>query len=225
MFKTSRVHCKYCDEPCIKKGFRNTIQQYYCKQCCKYQRSVYKNRFVTERDRVNIVRLNNEGMGIRNISRFLRISASNVIYQIKQLAATIRKSIVNEQNQEYEIDELHTYIGKNIPANYCWITYAINRKTKQVIDWVVCKRTKENFQKVVNSVLALHPRRIYTDGLNIYKNLISKSLHRVQSFRINYIERKNFTIRTHLKRLSRRTICFSRSVVMLIACLKIYFWA
>lgn len=164
-------------------------------------------------------------MGIRNISRFLRISASNVIYQIKQLAATIRKSIVNEQNQEYEIDELHTYIGKNIPANYCWITYAINRKTKQVIDWVVGKRTKENFQKVVNSVLALHPRRIYTDGLNIYKSLISKSLHRVQSFRINYIERKNLTIRTHLKRLSRRTICFSRSVVMLIACLKIYFWA
>ncbi|HMW09684.1 MAG TPA: transposase, partial [Bacteroidia bacterium] len=31
-------------------------------------------------------------------------------------------------------------------------------------------------------------------------------------------------LRTHLKRLNRRTICFTRSAIMLFACLKIYFW-
>jgi insertion element IS1 protein InsB len=40
----------------------------------------------------------------------------------------------------------------------------------------------------------------------------------------NHIERFNLTLRTHLKRLNRRTICFSRSLVLLNAILKIYFW-
>jgi insertion element IS1 protein InsB len=38
------------------------------------------------------------------------------------------------------------------------------------------------------------------------------------------IERKNLSIRTDIKRLSRGTICFSRSRIMLENCLKIYFW-
>ena len=39
----------------------------------------------------------------------------------------------------------------------------------------------------------------------------------------NHIERHNLTIRTHIKRLTRRTICFSRKAIMLYAVLKIYF--
>ncbi|MFY1046718.1 IS1 family transposase [Chryseobacterium sp. GP-SGM7] len=35
----------------------------------------------------------------------------------------------------------------------------------------------------------------------------------------------NLNIRTHLKRLNRRTICFSKSNLILIAILKIYFWS
>ncbi|WP_255539589.1 IS1 family transposase [Flavobacterium sp. CLA17] len=38
------------------------------------------------------------------------------------------------------------------------------------------------------------------------------------------MERKNLTLRTHLKRLNRRTICFSKSLVVFTAVLKIYFW-
>ncbi|WP_188464902.1 IS1 family transposase [Marivirga lumbricoides] len=38
------------------------------------------------------------------------------------------------------------------------------------------------------------------------------------------MERKNLSLRTHLKRLNTRSICFSKSKVMLIACLTIYFW-
>jgi hypothetical protein len=41
----------------------------------------------------------------------------------------------------------------------------------------------------------------------------------------NHIERKNLSLRTHLKRLNRRTICFSKSLVILSACLRIYFWS
>ena len=51
-----------------------------------------------------------------------------------------------------------------------------------------------------------------------------KVLDFVVGRRTNRIERKNLAIWTDVKRLSRWTICFSRSRVMLENCLKIYFW-
>jgi insertion element IS1 protein InsB len=63
-----------------------------------------------------------------------------------------------------------------------------------------------------------------TDRLKNYRYLIDEKLHSVKSFGTNHIERKNLTLRTHLKRLNRRTICFSRGLIMLISILKIYFW-
>lgn len=44
----------------------------------------------------------------------------------------------------------------------------------------------------------------------------------LSNVKLNRKERMNLTLRTHLKRLIRRGICFSRSAVMLDACLKLY---
>ncbi len=38
------------------------------------------------------------------------------------------------------------------------------------------------------------------------------------------MERFNLNLRIHLKRLNRRTICFSKNLIVLTAVLKIYFW-
>ncbi|MBP6430489.1 MAG: hypothetical protein KA319_01880 [Ferruginibacter sp.] len=66
--------------------------------------------------------------------------------------------------------------------------------------------------------------KIYTDGLSNYKYLVPPTLHSIKQFGTNRIERVNLNLRTHLKRLGRRTICFSKSLAMLLACVKIYFW-
>nr|WP_307462315.1 IS1 family transposase [Chryseobacterium sp. SORGH_AS_0447] len=50
-------------------------------------------------------------------------------------------------------------------------------------------------------------------------------MHSTKRFGTNTIERLNLTIRTHLKRFNRRTICFTESKIILKAILKIYFWA
>ncbi len=77
---------------------------------------------------------------------------------------------------------------------------------------------------IVNTLLLSKVKQIKTDKLNIYQTLIPKSIHQSGAYAINHIERKNLNLRTHIKRLSRRTICYSKSIVMLEACLKIYFW-
>jgi len=78
---------------------------------------------------------------------------------------------------------------------------------------------------LIERLLAANPRVIRTDKLTHYQRRIPKGLHLSGAYCINHIERKNLSIRTHLKRLSRRTICFSRNIVMLNSCLRIYFWA
>lgn len=55
--------------------------------------------------------------------------------------------------------------------------------------------------------------------------LIPETIHQTGRNRTNKIERMNLTLRTHLKRLNRKTICFSKSEEMLNSSLSIYFWS
>ncbi|RYF80072.1 MAG: hypothetical protein EOO03_17645 [Chitinophagaceae bacterium] len=66
---------------------------------------------------------------------------------------------------------------------------------------------------------------VYTDKLPTYRALIPSVQHSTFSKCTNHIERKHLTVRCHVKRLNRRTLGFSRSVSMLQAVMKIYFWA
>lgn len=105
-----------------------------------------------------------------------------------------------------------------------WIVYALDRKTKQVVSFSIGRRTKRTLQYVTNTLLLSNPKTIYTDKLAHYKSLLKDAVHSTRPFGTNHIERRNLSIRTHLKRLNRKTICFSRSYMLLQCILRIYFW-
>ena len=212
------MKCQFCDGKCIKKGRRNRKQVYRCSFCKKNQYHSYKHKKYSRVEKRFIAKLSNEGMSIRSISRFLSIPKTSVSRFLLEESRKIEKPKIREQGEEYEIDELRTFVGRK--DKECWICYAINRKTKAIIDFVVGRKTKENIKKVIDSVLLLNPKRIYSDKLSLYKKLIPNKIHSTRYKWTNYIERNNLT----LKRLNRRTICFSRSIAMLTACLRIYFW-
>ena len=108
---------------------------------------------------------------------------------------------------------MQTFIRKSEPSCYNYITYAINRATKQIITFVAGRRSKENIKKVIDKLLFLKPRKIYTDRLNIYPSLIPKSIHKVFRFHTNIIERNNLTLRIRLKRLGRKQFVTVRVLV------------
>jgi IS1 family transposase len=169
-----------------------------------------------------IIKLNNIGVGISGISSFTGMSKANVIKKIKTLSSGIVFPKIEEANQEYEVDELCTYVKSK--KNRCYITYAMNKRTRRIIAFIVGARTKDNISKVIMKLKELKPKKIYTDKLNIYPALIDKDIHGMNAYKINHIERFNLTLRTHLKRLSRKTICFSRSIEMLENCLRLYIY-
>jgi len=126
------------------------------------------------------------------------------------------------QSAAFEVDELWTYIGRK--ENECWIAYALNRQTRQVVDFIIGKRTKTTLKELIDRLLLSNPKVIRTDRLTVYQRIVPKELHRSGSYCINRIGRKNLSIRTHLKSLRRRAICFNRSLVMLESCLRLYLW-
>jgi IS1 family transposase len=164
-----------------------------------------------------------ESVSIRGIARILKIALATVIKKIKQIAGKVIKPPIPLNCKVLELDEVRTFIRKK--ENPCWVTYAICSETKRVIDFVVGRQTKRTLKMIVNTLLLSNAETIKTDKLNIYQSLIPIPRHHSVAYNINSIERNNLNLRTHLKRLSRRTICFSRSLLMFECCLKIYFWA
>ena len=217
------MNCKKCEGDCIRWGKQcNGEQRYYCKFCNQYQQQNYHYKAYEKETDKAISQHTKEGCGIRNIARLLHISPTTVIRRTKKLAKQVVKPVYHLTRKNYEMDELRTYI-KNKNNRY-WIVYAIRKDTKEVVDFKVGRRNKGTLKKVVDTLLLSEAKNIYTDGYPLYRTLIPSEFHKVSKYKINHIERKNLSIRTHLKRLARKTICYSKSIVMLEACLKIYFW-
>lgn len=214
-------NCNYCHTKCIRKGVRNTVQKYYCKSCRKYQQQKYTYKKLTSKVKENIIRLIVEGCSISSVARYLSISKSAVQREIIKLGNEIERPIFKECHEEYELDEMSLKVGG---MDDVFLIYAINRETRNVIDFFIGGRTKENLRKVVNTVLEYKPVKIFTDRLNSYPSLIPKEVHRPGRRLTNRIERKNLTLRNFIKRLSRCTLCFTRNITMLESCLRIYLW-
>lgn len=217
------MECKICKLGCVKWGKqKNGRQRYYCKHCKKCQQGEYCYEACSLDLMKWVPRLVKNSVGIRGIGRVLRVAVNTAVKYINKVAASIAKPPIPVNRKSFEIDELRTYIGHK--ANQYWVAYVLCSETKQVIDFIVGKRSKRTLRMVVITALCSGVKTIKTDKLNIYHSLIPPTMHISSAYNINHIERNNLNLRTHLKRLSRRTICFSRSLSMLSACLKIYFW-
>jgi insertion element IS1 protein InsB len=218
-----KMDCKYCKVKCQKAGLQKKgKQKYYCAACKKYQQKEYKYAAYQHGLSAMVSKLVCNGVGIRGIARVMGIAINTVVRTIKKIAEKIIKTPIPMNRKSFEIDELRTFIG--CKANQYWVAYVLCSETKEVIDFIVGKRSKRTLRMIVNTALISGVAMIKTDNLNIYKALIPEERHLSNAYNINSIERNNLNLRTHLKRLSRRTICFSRSLIMLTACLKIYFW-
>ena len=216
------MKCKFCSNSCIRKGFqKNGIQKYYCSSCKKYQQKEYSYFACYSQTNQDIVSLIKASCGIRDISRVLSISSTTVLKRILLISDMIRKPIIS-RGKTYEVDEMITHIGRK-DRKFC-IVYAIDRKSRSVVDFNVGRRNKTTLRMVVNTLLLSESKEIRTDRLNLYLGLIPEEIHLVKRRGTNYIERKNLTLRTQLKRLNRRSIAYTRSLAVLVAVLKIYFW-
>lgn len=213
--------CVCCLGKLVKNGFsRAGKQRYKCKFCNKTTVLNYRYKAYLANINNKIILYIKEGLGIRSMARILKISTTTLLKRIIKLAKLTELPKIKNQCS-YEVDELCTFVQhKN---KRIWIVYVLERETNRVVDFKVGARTILTLRASLNSILRANPISVFTDKLVHYKSIISSNIHKTVRFGTNCIERKNLTLRTHLKRLNRKTICFSKSVVFLEAVLKIYF--
>ncbi|MEK9604435.1 MAG: IS1 family transposase, partial [Flavobacteriaceae bacterium] len=99
------------------------------------------------------------------------------------------------------------------------------RETQSVVRFHVGSRTNKTLNRVLISLQLSEAKRIYTDKLKNYRFLIAQKIHSTKQYANNHVERMHLNYRTHLKRLNRRSIGYSHSLVMLVCILKIYLWS
>ena len=215
--------CPFCySRNIIRNGTTKTKkQQYICKDCHKRFLDYYTYKAYHSNTNPLIIQLTKEGLGIRSIARILQISATTLFRRIKNIAENISPPVLSF-GRAYELDEMRFFIRKK--SNPMWLVYAIDKVTKETATFYIGKRNNRTLKVVVKTLLNAKAKIICTDQLKNYQYLIPKSIHNTKRYATDGIERKNLNLRTHPKRLSRKTICFSRSIAVLSAILQIYFW-
>ena len=111
-----------------------------------------------------------------------------------------------------EVDEMWSFVGSK--AHQRWLWHAIDHLSGVVLAYTFGSRADQVFvqlQKLLKPFGLVH---FYTDAAGVYERYLPASAHTVGKINTQQIERKHLTLRTRIKRLTRKTIWFSKSVFM-----------
>ena len=99
-------------------------------------------------------------------------------------------------------------------SNQRWLWYAIDHASNTVLAYRFGKRQDVVFKELKALVEPLGIRRYYTDDWGAYERHLEAEKHQVGKQNTQKIERKNLNWRIWIKRLARKTICFSKLEMM-----------
>ena len=105
-----------------------------------------------------------------------------------------------------------SFVGAKKRARWLW--HALDHRTGRVLAYVLGARQDAVFLKLRALLAPFGITRYYTDKAGVYQRHLPPAQHTVGKLTMQKIERKPLTLRTRLKRLARKTLCFSRSFLM-----------
>lgn len=111
-----------------------------------------------------------------------------------------------------ELDEMWRYVGKKAEPRWLW--HAIDHRSGTVLAYVFGRRQDEVLLQLQALLEPFGIRRFYTDGWGAYERHLASEQHVVGKQHTQTIESKHIKLRTRIKRLVRRTICFSKTTTM-----------
>jgi insertion element IS1 protein InsB len=120
--------------------------------------------------------------------------------------------VIVHRVDDAEVDEMWSFVGKKPEQRWLW--HAIDRWTGTVLAYVFGRRTDEVFLQLKALLEPFGIRRFHTDYWGAYARHLEPAVHSPGKRNTQPIERKHLTLRTRIKRLARKTICFSRSIEM-----------
>jgi insertion element IS1 protein InsB len=216
------ISCPKCGSLAIKKNGRtsNQKQRYRCNWCWRQFITDYSYQGCKPDVRQKVVPMTMNGSGIRDIARVLSISRNTVLKLIQLHAGMAHEPHPPAHVTALQVDEFWSFVGKK--ENQRWLWYGFDGDSRQIICSQAGRRTDNNCEKLLKKLAGCEVLAYFTDEWESYKKFIPETQHWISKKLTQGIERQNLNFRTHLKRLQRRTICFSKSEMMHDAVLRLY---
>ena len=111
-----------------------------------------------------------------------------------------------------ELDEMWSYVARKSTPRWLW--HAIDHRTGKVLAYVFGRRKDEVFLKLKELLEPFGITKYYTDGWGAYERHLDAGEQHVGKENTQKIESKHINLRTRIKRLVRRTICFAKTTTM-----------
>jgi insertion element IS1 protein InsB len=164
--------------------------------------------------------------GVRDTARLLHICPNTVLRELKKKAAvleSVNTAVLRtlnpakvawdlERDGEAEMDEMWSFVVHK--GNPRWLWHAIDHHTGKVLAYVFGRRKDEVFLQRKALLEPFGLTRYSTDYLGAYTRHLDSDEHCPGKRNTQQIERKYLTLRTRMKRLVRKTICFSKTTQM-----------
>lgn len=110
------------------------------------------------------------------------------------------------------MDEMWSFVQSKRQQRWLWHT--IDHQTGDVLAYVLAPHEDQALEVLMSRLTSFGIQQFYTDAWGASLQLLEPEQHTVSKANTQRIERKHLTLQTRIKRLARKTICFSKSVLM-----------
>jgi insertion element IS1 protein InsB len=114
--------------------------------------------------------------------------------------------------EEAEVDEMWSFVRRKKEPRWLW--HAVDHRSGKVLAYVFGRRQDDVFLKLNTLLEPFRITQYYTDYWGAYTRHLDADQHQPGKRNTQQIERKHLTLRSRIKRLTRKTICFSKSMQM-----------
>lgn len=218
-----QVVCPHCEDTNVKKNGKkaNGTQNFYCYRCKKQFQFTYKYKGADPRIKRQVRCMTFNGSGIRDIQRVCGISIAGILLILRKWFRQIQEPIVQGHFKKVQIDEMWTFV-KHRKQGKRWLWYAYDADSGQILAFYIGKRNNSACKALMRKLAHLQIDSYRTDDWKSYKKYIAPQKHIIAKAKTTHIERRNRDFRTHLKRLCRQTVCFSKKDDMHYGIIKTY---
>ena len=209
------MNCPKCKSSQKKKnGFRRGKQSYKCKNCgCQYVENPISRAYPLAVKQL-CLKMYLNGMGFRAIARVTEIDHTTIINWVEEAGESLSDEPQDSEIPEItEIDELQTFVGNK--SNKLWIWTVVNHQKKGIILWNIGDRSHESFEPIWQVIKCWHSFFYVTDGWKVYPMYIESEDHLISKTYMTRVEGENTRLRHYLARLHRKTLCYSKSLLLL----------
>lgn len=111
-------------------------------------------------------------------------------------------------------DEMWSYIGKKKVQHWLWWVEELT--SGEIVAFTFGRRSHQTFRRLKKLLTSagIQVDQWLSDQWSAYLDCLPADEHQADKSELQSLERKHLTLRTRIKRLARKTICFSKSVLL-----------